>query len=107
MRLAKELSRRLRTIVGPVLRVSLVCYFAYNLFAGDRGLLAWLHLNQELRDAQATYAAVHADRVALERQVALLQPEHIDPDMLDERARAVLQLGGPNEIVIPLPAAEK
>jgi len=106
MRLADEFRRRLRTITGPVLGISLVCYFAYNLFAGDRGLIAWLQLNQELRDAQATYSAVHADREALERRVALLRPEHIDPDMLDERARAVLQLGGPNELVIPLPGAQ-
>ena len=102
MRLVDEFRRRVRAVSGPVLAVSLVCYFAYNLFAGDRGLLAWLHLNQELRDAQATYSAVHADRQNLERRVALLRPEHIDPDMLDERARAVLQLVGPNEIVIPL-----
>jgi len=62
MRLVDDFRRRLRTITGPILGVSLVCYFAYNLFAGDRGLLAWLHLNQELRDARATYSAVHADR---------------------------------------------
>jgi cell division protein FtsB len=103
MRLVDQLRRRLRAIATPVLGVSLVCYFAYHLFAGDRGLLAWLQLNQELRDARATYVAVHADREALERRVGLLRSDHLDPDMLDERARAVLQLGAPGEIVIPLP----
>jgi cell division protein FtsB len=103
MRLVDQFRRRLRAIATPVLGVSLVGYFAYHVFVGDRSVLAWLQLNQELRDAQATYAAVHTDKEALERRVNLLRSAHIDPDMLDERVRAVLQMGGPNEIVIPLP----
>jgi cell division protein FtsB len=84
------------------LGISLVCYFAYHLIVGDRGLLAWMELTQDLRDAKATLAALDIERVTLERRVGLLQPEHLDPDMLDERARATLNLVGPNEVVIPL-----
>jgi len=101
MRVVHELRRRGRALAGPVLGVSLVCYFAYHFFVGDRGLLAWMELTQELRDAKATLAALDVERVTLERRVGLLQPEHLDPDMLDERARATLNLVGPNEIVIP------
>ena len=101
MRVVHELRRRGRAITGPVLGISLVCYFAYHLFVGDRGLLAWLALTQELRDAKATLAALDSERETLERRVGLLQPEHLDPDMLDERARATLNLVGPNELVIP------
>ena len=102
MRVVHELRRRGRAITGPVLGISLVCYFAYHMFVGERGLLAWTELTQELRDARATLAALDTERQTLERRVGLLQPEHLDPDMLDERARATLNLVGPNEIVIPL-----
>jgi cell division protein FtsB len=102
MRVVHELRRRGRAITGPVLGISLVCYFAYHLFVGDRGLLAWMALTQELRDGKATLAALDTERETLERRVGLLQPEHIDPDMLDERARATLNLVAPNEVVIPL-----
>ena len=102
MRVVHELRRRGRAIAGPVLGISLVCYFAYHLFVGDRGLLAWMHLTQELRDARATLAALDVEKETLERRVGLLKPEHLDPDMLDERARATLNLVGPNEVVIPL-----
>jgi len=102
MRVVHELRRRGRAITGPVLGISLVCYFASHLFVGERGLLAWTELTQELRDARATLAALDTERQTLERRVGLLQPEHLDPDMLDERARATLNLVGPNEIVIPL-----
>ena len=53
-----EIRRRARAITGPVLAISLVCYFAYHLFVGDRGLIAWLHLTQQLRDGKATLAAL-------------------------------------------------
>jgi cell division protein FtsB len=102
MRVVHELRRRGRAIAGPVLGISLVCYFAYHLIVGDRGLLAWMELTQELRDARATLAALDVERATLERRVGLLQPGHLDPDMLDERARATLNLVGPNEVVIPL-----
>ena len=102
MRVVHELRRRRRAITGPVLGISLVCYFAYHLFVGDRGLLAWMELTQQLRDAKATVAALDLEKDTLERRVGLLQPEHLDPDMLDERARATLNLVGPNEVVIPL-----
>jgi cell division protein FtsB len=102
MRVVHELRRRGRAITGPVLGISLVCYFAYHLFVGDRGLLAWMELTQELRDAKATQSALDIERTTLERRVGLLQPEHLDPDMLDERARATLNLVGPSEVVVPL-----
>jgi len=103
MRLVEEFRRRLRAVTGPALGFALVGYFAYHLCAGERGLLAWLQLSQELRDAEATYSAVHAEERAMENRVSLLRSDHLDPDMLDERARAVLHLGGPNEVIVPLP----
>jgi cell division protein FtsB len=63
-----------------------------------------MELTQDLRDAKATLAALDVERQTLGHRVGLLQPEHLDPDMLDERARATLNLVGPNEIVIPLTA---
>jgi cell division protein FtsB len=102
MRLVEEIRRRARAITGPILAISLVFYFSYHLFAGDRGFLAWIALSQELRDAKATLADLDAQRETLDRRVGLLRPDHLDPDLLDERARAVLNLAAPDEIVIPL-----
>ena len=45
-------------------------------------------------------AAVEAERSTLERRVDLLRPDHLDRDMLDERARSQLNLAAPNDIVI-------
>ena len=103
MSILREIRRRSRLIIGPVLGISLCAYFAFHLVEGDRGLVAWLRLSQQLREARATLAEAEAERTTLERRVQLLRPEHLDRDMLDERARSQLNLVGPNEIVIVTP----
>jgi cell division protein FtsB len=95
-----ELRKRIPLVAVPLLGITLVFYFAYHLVQGDRGLVAWLRLNHQLKQAQASLESAHAERDALDRRVELLRPEHLDRDMLDERARATLNLAGPNEIVI-------
>lgn len=44
-----------------------------------------------------------AERQELERRVALLRPESLDPDMIDERARASLNVVQPQELAILRP----
>ncbi len=96
----RELRRRARFILGPVVGLALTGYFAYHLVEGDRGLLAWLRLTRELREANATLETARASRAALDLKVSNLRPDHVDPDLLDERVRATLNLVAPNEIVI-------
>lgn len=101
--LSSDTRRRARLVIGPVLAVSLAGYFAYHLVEGDRGLLAWLRQTQQIQVAKAELAAAEAERQALDRRVALLRPDHLDPDMLDERARSALNLVAPDERVIFFP----
>ena len=75
-------------------------YFAYHLVEGDRGFKAWLSLNREIRAANANLEALRAKRAALDVKVSNLRPEHIDPDLLDERIRATLNLVAPDDIVV-------
>jgi cell division protein FtsB len=45
-------------------------------------------------------ARVKAERERWERRVALLKADRIDPDMLDERARQLLNYLDPHEVTI-------
>ncbi len=100
MMVLQEIRRRAGFIAGPVLGVSLMCYFGYHLVQGERGLLAWMRLSQEIKVATARLADLDGEREALEGRVSLMRPEHLDRDMLDERARATLNLAGPHDIII-------
>jgi cell division protein FtsB len=103
MMVMQEIRRRAGFIAGPVLGVSLMCYFGYHLVQGERGLLAWLRLTQEIKTAKLQLATLDGERQRLDLKAGSLRPDRLDRDMLDEQARATLNLVGPNEIVIATP----
>src|SRR5271166_5754066 len=96
----RELKRRAHFILGPVIGVGLTGYFLYNLIEGDHGLIRWLSLTREMRAANANLEVVRVQRAALDLRVSDLRPDHLEPDLLDERVRATLNLVAPDEIVI-------
>jgi cell division protein FtsB len=100
---AAEIRKRARFVAGPVLGISLAVYFAYHLVEGERGLIAWHRLTQQLKEAKATQGELRGQREALDRRVGLLRPEHLDRDMIDEKARETLNLAAPGDIVILRP----
>jgi cell division protein FtsB len=103
----RALRKRVGLILGPVIGIALIGYFAYNLVEGDRGLKAWFRLNREIRTATADLQATRAQRAALALKVSNLRPEHIDPDLLDERIRATLSLVSPDDIVVMRPTTSR
>ncbi len=96
----QDLQRRFRHVLGPMIGLSALGYFAYHTVEGDRGLLAWLRLRGQITDAELQLAKVTTERQALEHRVLLLRPDHLDPDMLEERARAMDDLGRDGDIVV-------
>lgn len=87
-------------VAGPACGLLAIAYFAFHAMHGDRGVLAWRHLDQKVREAHAELDAVRAERERLEHRVRLLHPQSLDQDMLDESVRRVLGYGRPDEIVI-------
>lgn len=77
-----------------------VTYFGYHAVSGDRGLVAWFQLEQEATELRKELELVQAERERLEHRVSLMRPESLDPDMIDIRAREVLNLAHPTEITI-------
>ena len=95
-----EMRRRARFLVGPLLGAALTSYFVYHTIEGDRGARAWREVTQQLRVANQALATVQGERDALAHKVAGLDPNHVDPDLLDQQIRTNLDLVSPNEIVI-------
>src|SRR5215470_11533378 len=100
MTIARELGRHARQAVVPVLGISLLTYFAYHAIQGERGLFAWMQLNQQLKQTRALADAVATQRSELENRVRRLSNASLDPDLLEERVRSMLNLGREDEVVI-------
>ena len=103
MLVLQEIRRRARHLIGPLLGAGLVVYFAYHTVQGDRGLIAWWRLRHEIHQAEETLARVEDSRRQIEHRAALLRPDRLDRDMLEERARFMLDMGRDDELVVFLP----
>src|SRR5215472_6254380 len=100
MAFGREIKRKLKTAVAPLIFLALVGYFGWNAAQGNHGLVAYAQRQELLAQAQADQAAALAERDAWERRVAGLRARHIDADALDERARAMLNLADPSDIIV-------
>src|SRR5580692_10295600 len=100
-----EMRRRARFLVSPLLGAALTSYFVYHTIEGDRGLRAWRDINLQLRMAKDQLATVESERDALEHKVDGLNPNHVDPDLLDQQIRSQLDLVSPGEVILMQPGA--
>jgi len=95
-----DMRRRARHLAPPLLAAAVVGYFGYHAIQGERGLLTWLKLGQRIEERSAALAVSQAEENRLGHRVALLRPDGLDLDMLDERARVVLNLADPDDVVM-------
>ena len=105
MRIWRAIKRGVRAAIPPSFFLCLVAYFAYNSLHGDRGLEAIAQRRQVLATIQAEQTRAEAERATWEHKVLGLKGP-IDPDSLDERARAMLNLSDPSDIVVYLPPSK-
>ena len=98
--------RRRRTIITALTLYALAAlfigYFGVNAFTGAHGLRAQADLDQQLATMQAELVRLKAERAVWQRGVDLLRSDQIDPDLLDERARALLDLSDPRDEIFLL-----
>ncbi len=97
------LTRSLRPAIVPLFCAALVVYFGYHAIHGQRGILARTEIVTALEQAETELARLRAERSELERRAALLDPEHVDLDMLDEQVRRMLNFAAADEVVLMLP----
>jgi cell division protein FtsB len=96
--------RRLRTILNTLalyaLAALLIGYFGVNAYNGDRGLKAKEDIDRQMAALTADLQRLQLEHAQWERRIALLKSDDLDPDMLDERARALLDYVDPNELTL-------
>ena len=102
----KDIGRKARQVVEPLVGALIISYFVYHAVQGDRGLMAWWNLRYEIEKITYDREEVGATKRALEQRVSLLRPESLDRDMLEERARLMLGAIATDELIVPIaPAA--
>jgi cell division protein FtsB len=100
MSIIREMRKRSAALIVPVLGACLVLYVSYYTIDGHRGLKAMTRVQADVSVAETRLDVLQTQRAVLESQVGKLRPESIDPDLLDERARAVLNFSKPTDLVL-------
>jgi len=94
------LKSKLQTSGFLMVCVMLFLYFLFYTINGERGLLKYFYLKKEIAQAQKIEDQYNRQKTELEGKVRLLSSSSLDLDMLEERARAVLNYVGTDEFVI-------
>jgi cell division protein FtsB len=103
--------KRLRSILTTlglyVMAALLIGYFGVNAYSGNHGLKAKEDLDQQIAALSTDLDRLKLERAQWERRVALLRSDRLDPDMLDEQARSLLDYVAPNELTLMFSWAPK
>jgi cell division protein FtsB len=97
---ARPVARPFRRLILPALTAAYLGYFGFHALHGSYGLLARTQFEAQAVELEDQLADLQAEHDALEIKAALLRPENLDPDMLDEWARRNLNVIAPNEFVL-------
>ena len=96
----RNLQRLSQKALAPFMVLSVMGYFIYHSIQGDRGILAWMKLQDRLLHIQSELKEITQARQELEEKVHDLRPESINRDLLDQQVRLQLGYTRPDEIVI-------
>jgi len=83
-----------------LLAAALISYFGLNAYKGDHGLRAREQMDKQIVALSGELAQATVERDMLERRIRLLKSDSIDPDMLEERARDLLDFADPHDLIL-------
>ena len=99
--------RRVKAVLAPLFFLSVAAYFGWSATQGNHGLMANAIRQDMMHQVQSDNAAAKAERDGWTRRVAGLRATNLDPDTLDERVRAMLNLADPTDVVVQYAPKEK
>ena len=92
----------MRRAALPALGLTIMAFFGAYAGLGPTGIIAYGDYKKQLARREVQYAALDQKRTVLKNRVALLDPDHANPDMVDEMVRKELNVAHPDEVIVPL-----
>ena len=86
----------------PALCILLIGYFVSHAIIGPTGALAWQDYHRQRAALVEQTAVVGEQKAAIARQIKLLDPAGVDPDLADELVRQNLNVIKPDEVIVTL-----
>ena len=102
MRKPSNFSRTMRRAAWPAMGLTIIAFFGAYAILGRNGVLAYGDYKRQLVKREKDFAELDRQRATLKNRVALLNPDHANPDMVDEMVRKELNVAHPDEVIVPL-----
>ena len=96
------LKNYVRRAALPAVCILLIVYFVSHAITGPTGVFAWKDYRGQRAELLKQATASAEARAALDRQVKLLDPRRVDPDLADELVRKNLNVVKPDEVIVRL-----
>jgi cell division protein FtsB len=96
------MSRRGFDLIVCLGSLCLIGYLVWHAVHGQRSFSQAGRIAVQIETLTAERDRLRGERIRLDRRVALLRPESIDPDLLEELARTRLGFVRANDIIIDL-----
>ena len=97
-------SLRIRNFILPMLFYAatclVVCFFMYSAYHGSRGIMAKRDYKLKISNLQSQLDALKTEHNRWQVRVNLVQPTSFDPDIVEERARLILNNAHKNDVII-------
>ena len=85
-----QFRKYLRRSLRAILLAGVSLYLGYHVVQGEHGVIAWLKISQQIEFTGTELEELSNRHRELENRVRLLRSDSLDPDLLEERARVVL-----------------
>ena len=101
--ISRSRARSIQSTLGLYAGAALIItYFWAHAHSGEHGLRASQDLVQQAADLTHELDELKRERAAWEHRVQLLRASAVDPDLLEERARAQLDYVHPRDLTLVL-----
>lgn len=80
--------------------VSFYVYLAFHALSGSQGVMRWVDYEADISKHQVKLERLQEERARLEHTAQSLRTDHLDLDLLDEKARELVFVSRPNEVTI-------
>lgn len=90
----------LQRYASPIILLVILAYLFVNYLYGNHGFFAYKEKQKILTQEQKTLAQTKVQEAKWQQLVDSLKEKSLDPDVLDERARLMLNMSGQDDIIL-------
>lgn len=84
----------------PASSCVLFLYFFYHILSGAHGWFSWRSLEVDLEESRKILSVLEEEERKLQNKVELMRSGNLDRDLLDEKAREMLNVAEDQDMVV-------